>query len=456
LKEQTAIHQYKEASSTQLERCQTEIEFLQKRLKTQKLKPRWKDKQHESAADPRDSNVLQEAIEEIEAKNQQLEQQEAELNDLRRINEAMSMEKAKMQRSHAECAEANTALQQQLEVQKIAEQGATEDLKRRVSEYDEGVKTLRKQLKIATDKAENTAISDHLYESKIKKLTEDNRRATTATQALTQKHELTALGFEASRQENRALQDQLYTAEAQLNEFKSHSSAKLLRSVNEENAILKEQTIRLRGEVLALQAKIEEIESSAFTAVQSMQLLNSKVGGSSPAARTPLRASSFSFSSSSSSSAVLSSPPEGLSQNDPNEDVIVELIMEEDSSTSDNNHTTDGKFSSSEMVSQVDDEESGTDIEVDFRLEEQCSRANDKSAAALSPIVEDRLLRNIYHKYTTETSDLLTLTRYATFDILLSLWVFLYCFCLLSSFLLACTLSSYGMRLFLLIVTSDC
>ena len=419
LKEQTAVHQYKDASSLQLENCQNEIEILQKQLKVHKKLRTFASDEKESL----DSSMVQEAIAEIEAKNLLLEQQEHRVNDLVTSAEAMSVEKGKIERSHSECAAANTTLQQQLHDIKLSEEKRADlivNLKRKLGESDEAVKTLRRQLKTATDKADMTKISEQLSDSKVKKLTEENKRATTTIQILTQKHELTSLGFEASRQENRALQEQLQTVEAQLLAFKNHSSAKLLRNVNEENAVLKEQSLRLRGEILALQAKLEEIESSAFSAVHSMQLMqNSKevggVGGESHPPRSPEKPSSLAST-------------QGLSlENTGREEgkVTVELVMEEDSSVSD--YQSERAFASPEAVSHpvstaayhVDDEETDTDIEVDFNMAQEfadSATVDEKSAAALSPIVEDRLLRNIYAKYTTETSELLTLTRYEAHD----------------------------------------
>jgi hypothetical protein len=239
---------------------------------------------------------------------------------------------------------------------------------------------------------------------------EDCKRLTTSNHALIQKRELTAMGFEASRQENKSLQEQLKSAEDIVASFKSHSSTKLLRDVTAENNALKEQSIRLRGEVLALQAKIEEIESSAFSAVQSMQLLNPKSSGIS-------------------SSHTANHPPSDLFHSDDagneEEKVIVELILEEDSSESE--YQSERKSTRERRLQNVvpqssacdEDECQETDVEVDLNLEQSFADTltiSEKSAAALSPIVEDRLLRNIYHKYTTETSELLTLSRYITFN----------------------------------------
>lgn len=424
LKEQTAIHQFKEASSMQLETCQNEIEILQKKVKTQQKKLR---KESSQEVEEDDSIMLQEAIAEIEAKNQLLEQQERRIcelleqhkcrvNELLGMNEALEVEKSKIKRSHTECAETNATLQRRLEDLKLSEQhnaSITSNLKRRVVESDEEIKTLRKQLKTANEKAEMTEISEQLNESKIKKMTEDCRRATSTIQSLTQKQELASVGFEASRLENRALQEQLQAAEAQLLAFKNHSSAKLLRNVTEENAVLKEQSIRLRGEVLALQAKLEEIESSAFSAVHSMQLLqnnnNNVVGGGSPPTRSPQKSSSQKVS-------AFASIDSGGGRDE--EKVIVELIMEDDSLLSDyqsdRNIANAAASHTTPTSNNVEDEDTDTDIEVDFNIKQSfpgSAKEDEKSAAALSPIVEDRLLRNIYSKYTTETSEQLTLTR---------------------------------------------
>jgi hypothetical protein len=352
-------------------------------------------------------------------------------------------EQENITRSNLECSDINISLRESLQEHQLGELKSKDELKRRISDHDDGISALRTQLKSLVESADIRTLSDQLKDSKFKKLTEDNKRSATTNQVLKQKHELTILSFEASRQENRALQDQLKSTEAELIAFKNHASAKLMRSLNEENVVLKEQGIRMRGEVLSLQSKIEDIESSAFAAVQSIQLLSPEVGGFSP--HTPVSGQGetkdnkdragdnlSSYSDVGSTRSGLSSSNDNGHRNrnrkdmvgvDDEDDVIVELIMEEDSSVSD--YQSDRKQTSLQRVAQQvpineefddDEEEEDTDVEVDFLHVEHSfvrgMKIDEKSAAALSPIVEDRLLRNIFNKYTTETSELLTLTRY--------------------------------------------
>ena len=413
LKEQSAIYEYKLAATTQLENCQNEIEHLQRKLKFSKSQKTFDDPDVmlDAIETIENKSIMVESLKkQLQDKEKQLEHRDQRIEELLKSNKTLETDISKVERSLGECAEDNASLHLKIKEVRSTDQKTIDDLKRRVHEYDDGMKTLRKQLKTLTESEEHSRTTDQLNESKIKKLMEDCKRLTTSNHALIQKRELTAMGFEASRQENKSLQEQLKSAEDIVASFKSHSSTKLLRDVTAENNALKEQSIRLRGEVLALQAKIEEIESSAFSAVQSMQLLNHKSSGipSSHAANHP-------------PSDLLHSDDAGNEE----EKVIVELILEEDSSESE--YQSERKSTRERRLQNVvpqssacdEDECQETDVEVDLNLEQSFADTltiSEKSAAALSPIVEDRLLRNIYHKYTTETSELLTLSRYITFN----------------------------------------
>ena len=62
----------------------------------------------------------------------------------------------------------------------------------------------------------------------------------------------------------------------------------------------------------------------------------------------------------------------------------------------------------------VDPQEVYAEAEVDLMLQQSLVnlKLEEKSVASLSPVVEDRLLRNIYQKYALETTGYLTLSRY--------------------------------------------
>ena len=379
LKEQTAMEQYRVSSQLQLSTCQAEIERLQNVIKS--LKASTGKKTDVSL----DESVLQEAIDEIETKSEQIRQQEIRLKDLESANEKLKFERDKLDENYKECLQANSTIRQQLEDQKLSEHRNIANLKEKIHQHEEDMRVLRKKLKMATDKVDVSLISEQLNDSKIKKLSEDYQRLLTSNQNLKGKLELNSRGYEASRQENKGLQDLLRVKDSELQTFKNQSSAKLLRSVIEENTMLKDQCIRLRGEVIELQAKIDDVKNSALSAVQSMQLLNAKdTAGNSP--HHSNRAGKLNTE----------------------QDVIVEVFVEEDSSTgmntenTPNNKIRDGAIG---IESEMD-----TDIEIDFKLD-QSTVVDERSAAALSPIVEDRLLRNIFCNYTTETSEQLTLTR---------------------------------------------
>jgi hypothetical protein len=94
-------------------------------------------------------------------------------------------------------------------------------------------------------------------------------------------------------------------------------------------------------------------------------------------------------------------------------EVVVELTVETDDNYRRLN-SVDGLSALSDNGREFDDT-TYAETEVDLMLHQSILdlKLQEKSPASLSPVVEDRLLRNIFHKYTLETTGLLSLSRYA-------------------------------------------
>lgn len=71
------------------------------------------------------------------------------------------------------------------------------------------------------------------------------------------------------------------------------------------------------------------------------------------------------------------------------------------------------QLNSNNFLEKVDTNEKYAETEVDLMLHQSIVnlKLEEKNIGSLSPVVEDRLLRNIYHHYALETTGYLTLSR---------------------------------------------
>lgn len=70
---------------------------------------------------------------------------------------------------------------------------------------------------------------------------------------------------------------------------------------------------------------------------------------------------------------------------------------------------------SDKLLGETSEYEAGEEVDLSGPLSALEAKSREKIANMLSPVVEDRLLRNIYHRYALETSGLLNLSRFGRF-----------------------------------------
>jgi hypothetical protein len=193
--------------------------------------------------------------------------------------------------------------------------------------------------------------------------------------------------------------------------------------------------------VLRLQSEIQDIQEKAIQAVHVVQLLDNKdppdpqSGGglSKRSSAKTLSTRSLPLESPSPRSPRHSHPAHALGQGQRagsaralvnqhdyslDGEVTVELSLEPDDDEEedhghDNGNIMDQRRREAEEKL-TDTEEVYTEAEVDLMLQQSLVnlKLEEKSVASLSPVVEDRLLRNIYQKYALETTGYLTLSRF--------------------------------------------
>jgi hypothetical protein len=168
-----------------------------------------------------------------------------------------------------------------------------------------------------------------------------------------------------------------------LSELQHGTSASTLNAVLTENRQLREQAMKLKGEILRLESQIDDIRRSAVDAAQqSVQVLR------------------------------------GIRERDEDSydtssvDVVIDL-------TKHNNvySTHSSKFSPSREVKSSNDVMTSQDLnDSNFQKDNKISViSQDALADALSPVVEERLLRTIYSKYVSENSTTMSLSRFGRF-----------------------------------------
>lgn len=363
--EQTAFRKHKLTSEDQLHQFKQRVEKLEKVLKKTGAR------NNEETSEPFDSELLKMTQNEIEQKNDIIKDQSEKISSLEKEIEQLMEHQSKIERSHTECAEVNESLKARISELRSVESKSSKDFKLRNDSLAKEIFDLKQELMLANEMCQEKIKAEEMLEAKLKKQKEENKRVELSFNSLSKKFELSCLSLDNAHEENARLQHQLYEAEEELSALKSHSSSRQLRSLTDENTSLKDQVNCLRGDVLSLKSKLESVEQSD----QSKALTRAKPE---PSVSTPQLMGTN------------SSEQHEEKQVDNGRDVVVELFVEEESRDP----------SSPER----------DDAELDLE-----SLQEEEPPMALSPVVEDRLLRNIYQKYTTESSDLLTLTRFGRF-----------------------------------------
>ena len=245
-------------------------------------------------------------------------------------------------------------------------------------------------------------------EEKIKYLT-GSLKASDETRA-----HLTAKAEEASAAANLA-QSQVRRSEAtiarlgqEIRELRQTASARNQDSLLTENRSLREEVVRFRGEVLRLQTHIDDVQASAVHAVQSLQLLGPPRVSSPAAPSSPQRLSTASASASAAASVVAATPPSFKHQQR-----VASEFKGSAAASSPESPTPQVFLDLSSSTRGKDARDLGTEL-----LNNQNTSTStyvweptqDVASARISPVVEERLLHDIYHRYVGETPHVGTTT----------------------------------------------
>lgn len=242
-------------------------------------------------------------------------------------------------------------------------------------------------------------------------------------QQSTSKNELLTLQIHNISKRSSDQEDENKELRNQLNDLIKSIQVHNIHRLEDENRNLNEQVVTLRGEILRLQNEIHEIQEKAIQAVHVVQLLDKENNNNTP---TPTPGATLVKKQSRSQSMNLTeqlSDPIHSQNHLKNEiidgDITVELSIEPDDDHEDgeDHHEHEQEHEQEEGKKenqQIQDiQEIYTEAEVDLMLQQSIIniKLEEKSIASLSPVVEDRLLRNIYNKYALETTGDLTLSR---------------------------------------------
>lgn len=240
------------------------------------------------------------------------------------------------------------------------------------------------------------------------------------------KYDDIASQYETLKRQYKVKEHELENMLRKISESKEKMLQTSVANLQEENLSLKEVIVKLRGEILRLQSHFEEIQRSALSAAQtvaqvqlsssSSQIADIKNNSDSNILENHAHTSHISDHDKPFEKLALSDlrietesrdvahSRDKRNQSDENCSVIVELILEkDDDSEMANGHDEYDVYSSDRVVNE---------IHVDLALQESIVnlKLNEKSSAALSPVVEDRLLRNVFLYY-CQAAPLLTLTK---------------------------------------------
>lgn len=187
---------------------------------------------------------------------------------------------------------------------------------------------------------------------------------------------------------------ELQRTAAELRELKINATVRNHDSILSENKTLRDEIIKFRGEVLRLQAQLDEVQSSAVQAVQSLQLL----GPSSPFSIASSTSSPRRVPTSASPSASASAP------------VDYYLDLSSASASASASGRTPSTAASPAATGRSSRGAYGIEGNVSAELQavrEESVRyiwepPADVASARISPVVEERLLHDIFNRYTGE------------------------------------------------------
>jgi hypothetical protein len=349
----------------------------------------------------------------------------------RRIQQYDTQHRADQQRITELEADKEQWLQQHTQQQQEKQEGKPEDPQQlqllslrllvkekstEVNKLEEQVHVLREQHKLSVTTANHLRLSLQQLQSK-------NELLSLQTQNISKRSQ-------EQEEENHNLRTQLGEL---LKTTQGSGGVQRMEAEEHENRVLNEQVVTLRGEVLRLQAEIQDIQEKALQAVQVVQLLDKDKDPTHSSSSHHLSQSqrslvhgSLSKRSLSSSAAKNLPSSHSLPNSHDDGEVTVELSLEpeEDDEDEAEGKSPGGKDAMSptsipketHLEAEVD-AEAEVDLDLDLMLQQSLVnlKLEEKSIASLSPVVEDRLLRNIYRKYALETTGLLTLSRFGRF-----------------------------------------
>lgn len=206
-------------------------------------------------------------------------------------------------------------------------------------------------------------------------------------------------------------EDDLIKAKAELKDCRKLSNVKLSQELTAENKRLREQALCMRGEVLRLQAQIEDVKSSAMQAMQALQILSPQpvsmgelMSGMGAVALGQLEVDAREAGPDDDSTydVDLSPGPVGESKlwsvpiNSPQISPRPSASALPPRDIPQPGHA----WLSGEVTDMVDGDESRSEL-------------SDGPYAMLSPAVEEKLLRVIFSRYDSEKSGRMNLTRFA-------------------------------------------
>lgn len=181
----------------------------------------------------------------------------------------------------------------------------------------------------------------------------------------------------------------------------------------------------LRGEVLRLQSEVQNIQEKAIQAVQVVQLLdkdglnnglnqNKKLSGKN-LTHTQSQPKLQSQQSQSKLKSQSSNQEEKIHQpDDQDSEIVIELTIEPDEEDEETEKEIEQKrVNSHNIIEKEEPNEKIAETEVDLMLQQSIInlKLDEKNIGSLSPVVEDRLLRNIYQHYALESTGYVTLSR---------------------------------------------
>ena len=267
-------------------------------------------------------------------------------------------------------------------------------------------------------KAENNGGEKLAIARRLAQLEEKNRSLTGSMKAsedsrkeLQSKHDEFQSTFHHGQAQLKETEKELQRTANELRELKLHATVRNYDGVVAENRTLRDELIKFRGEVLRLQTSLDEVQSSAAQAAQSFQMLGASASFA-PTSPTPDRGRS--------SRRVVAPSRE--------ESAVPEYYLDLSARSPSPAVSGTGMASPALTVFGLGrthaSMEGGGNISAELRnaREENVKyiwEPNvDVASARISPVVEERLLHDIYYRYTGEAGRMgntLTLGRFGRF-----------------------------------------